>query len=54
MIKCPKCQAGIPLSLFTAELGRRSKGKTSEAKKRASRLNGLKGGRPPKRKGTKR
>jgi hypothetical protein len=54
MLKCPNCQAELPLSLFTGYLGSRSRGKTSEAKKRASRLNGKKGGRPPKQKGKKR
>jgi len=52
MIHCPHCNGRLPLSLFTAYLGRQSKGKTSERKKRASRLNGLKGGRP-KQKGRK-
>ena len=46
MIQCPHCNKAIPLALFTAHLGRLSKGKTSERKKIASRLNGLKGGRP--------
>ncbi len=50
MVQCPHCNKAIPLALFTAHLGKLSKGKTSEAKKRSSRLNGLKGGRP-KRKG---
>jgi hypothetical protein len=50
MVQCPHCNKAIPLALFTAHLGSLSKGKTSEAKKRSSRLNGLKGGRP-KRKG---
>jgi len=48
MIQCPHCNKAIPLALFTAHLGSLSKGKTSEAKKRSSRLNGLKGGRPKK------
>ncbi len=50
MIRCPHCNKVIPLALFTAHLGSLSKGKTSEAKKRASRENGKLGGRP-KRKG---
>ncbi len=50
MVQCPHCNKAIPLALFTAYLGSLSKGKTSERKKRSSRLNGLKGGRP-KRKG---
>jgi len=36
-------------SLFAKAMGRRSRGRTSEKKKAASRVNGLKGGRPPKR-----
>ena len=48
MIQCPHCNKAIPLALFTAHLGSLSKGKSSEAKKRSSRLNGLKGGRPKK------
>ena len=48
MVQCPHCDKAIPLALFTAHLGSLSKGKTSEAKKRSSRLNGLKGGRPKK------
>ena len=48
MVRCPHCNKAIPLALFTAHLGSLSKGKTSEAKKRSSRLNGLKGGRPKK------
>ncbi len=48
MVQCPHCNKAIPLALFTAHLGSLSKGKTSEAKKRSSRLNGLKGGRPKK------
>jgi len=48
MLKCPNCKQEIPLSLFTSYLGSRSRGKTSEAKKLSSRLNGRKGGRPKK------
>jgi len=46
--KCPHCDKDIPLAVFTAYLGSLSKGKTSERKKRASRENGKKGGRPRK------
>jgi len=46
MIKCPNCKHEVPISLFAAHLGGLSKGKTSEAKKRASRRNGKLGGRP--------
>ena len=47
-MKCPHCGKDIPITLFTAHLGRLSKGKTSAAKKRASRENGKLGGRPKK------
>ena len=53
MLQCPHCNKALPLALFTAYLGSLSKGKTSAAKKRASRENGKLGGRPPK-KGKKR
>jgi hypothetical protein len=46
MIQCPHCNKAISLALFTAHLGSLSKGKTSERKKKASRENGQKGGRP--------
>jgi len=46
MVQCPHCRKAIPLALFTAHLGSLSKGKTSEAKKRSSRLNGLNGYAP--------
>ncbi len=45
-LTCPHCNRKIPLALFTAHIGRVGGSKTSEAKKRSSRLNGLKGGRP--------
>ncbi len=51
MLNCPHCNKAIPLALFTAHLGRLSKGKTSERKKLASRENGKLGGRPKKQKG---
>ena len=47
-LTCPHCNRKIPLALFTAHIGRVGGSKTSEAKKRSSRLNGLKGGRPKK------
>jgi hypothetical protein len=43
-MKCPHCKKDIPLSMFTAELGKR----TSARKKLTSRENGKKGGRPKK------
>ncbi len=46
MLKCPHCDRGIPMSLFTKFIGKIGGSKTSEAKKRSSKLNGLKGGRP--------
>ena len=46
MLKCPHCDRGISLALFTAYIGKIGGSKTSEAKKRSSKLNGLKGGRP--------
>jgi len=42
----PSRNRKIPLALFTAHIGRVGGSQTSEAKKRSSRLNGLKGGRP--------
>ena len=51
---CPHCGHDIPIALFSAHLGRLNKGKTSEAKAKASRENGKLGGRPPKKKGKKR
>ena len=44
MLKCPHCDRGISLALFTAYIGKIGGSKTSEAKKRSSKLNGLKGG----------
>jgi len=44
-LDCPHCEKAIPLSLFAAHIGRIGGSKTSEAKKRSSKLNGLKGGR---------
>ena len=52
-MKCPTCGNAIPLKLFTAYLGSLSRGKTSKAKKKASRINGKLGGRPKKQKGSK-
>jgi len=46
MIQCPHCNKAISLALFTAYLGRLSRGKTSERKKKSSRENGKLGGRP--------
>ena len=43
-MKCPQCRKEIPLSVFTAELGRR----TSARKAKSSRENGKLGGRPKK------
>jgi len=49
-LPCPHCSEDIPITFFfsptMAHLGHLSKGKTSEAKKRASRENGKLGGRP--------
>ena len=52
-MQCPSCGVDIPITLFTAHLGRLSKGKTSERKKRSSRENGKLGGRPKKKRGKK-
>ncbi len=52
MLKCPHCDRVIPMALFTTFIGKIGGSKTSEAKKRSSKLNGLKGGRP-KQKGEK-
>ncbi len=46
MLKCPHCDKVISLELFTAYIGKIGGSKTSAAKKRSSRENGLKGGRP--------
>ncbi len=46
MLKCPHCKKGIPMAFFTAFIGKIGGSKTSEAKKRSSRENGQKGGRP--------
>jgi len=46
MLKCPHCSKVIPMALFTTFIGKIGGSKTSEAKKRSSKLNGLKGGRP--------
>ncbi len=46
MLKCPHCNKVIPMALFTTFIGKIGGSKTSEAKKRSSRENGLKGGRP--------
>jgi len=46
MLKCPHCNKVIPMALFAAFIGKIGGSKTSEAKKRSSKLNGLKGGRP--------
>jgi len=46
MLKCPHCKKVIPMALFTKFIGKIGGSKTSEAKKRSSRENGLKGGRP--------
>jgi len=46
MLKCPHCNRGIPIALFTTFIGKIGGSKTSEAKKRSSRENGLKGGGP--------
>jgi len=46
MLKCPHCNKVIPMALFTTFIGKIGGSKTSEAKKRSSKLNGLKGGRP--------
>jgi len=47
-LRCPHCDKAIPVSLFTAQIGRIGGSKTSEAKKRTSRENGKLGGRPAK------
>jgi len=46
MLKCPHCNKGIAIALFTTFIGKIGGSKTSEAKQRSSKLNGLKGGRP--------
>ena len=46
MLKCPHCKKVISMALFTTFIGKIGGSKTSDAKKRSSRLNGLKGGRP--------
>ena len=46
MLRCPHCNKVIPMALFTTFIGKIGGSKTSEAKKRSSRENGLKGGRP--------
>ena len=46
MLKCPHCDKVIPMALFTTFIGKIGGSKTSEAKKRSCRENGLKGGRP--------
>ena len=46
VLKCPHCSKELPMALFTAYIGKVGGSKTSPAKKRSSRLNGLKGGRP--------
>ena len=46
MLKCPHCTKVIPMALFTTFIGKIGGSKTSAAKKRSSKLNGLKGGRP--------
>ena len=50
-LKCPHCDKLIPLALFAAFIGRMGGSQTSPAKKRSSRLNGLKGGHHKKKKG---
>ena len=40
------CNKVIPMALFTTFIGKIGGSQTSEAKKRSSKLNGLKGGRP--------
>ena len=50
-LKCPHCDKVIPLALFTAFIGKMGGSKTSPAKKRSSRLNGLKGGHHKKQQG---
>jgi len=55
-MKCPHCKKEIPLKEYAKHFaasgdrvgGKASKGKTSDKKKRASRLNGKLGGRPKK------
>jgi len=47
-LRCPHCRKELPMALFTTFIGKIGGSKTSEAKKRSSRLNGLKGGRPKK------
>jgi len=49
-LRCPHCHQPLQLELFTSYLGRLGKGCTSAAKKKSSRANGRKGGRPKKKK----
>ena len=46
VLKCPHCRKELPMALFAAFIGKLGGSRTSERKKRSSRLNGLKGGRP--------
>ncbi len=46
MLKCPHCNRVIPMALFTTFIGKIGGSKTSDAKKRSSRLNGLNGYAP--------
>lgn len=48
LLNCPHCKKMIPMGYIASYLGRLSKGKTSEKKKKASRENGKLGGRPRK------
>lgn len=53
-MKCPRCNQplseGEVLSLYGSLMGHRAKGRTSDRKRRTSRENGAKGGRPKKQK----
>ncbi|HSR54333.1 MAG TPA: hypothetical protein VLV83_26195 [Acidobacteriota bacterium] len=48
LLRCPHCGEPIPPELIASHLGKMGGSKSTPAKRRASRLNGLKGGRPPK------
>ena len=53
-MKCPHCGNPISVNLLARGMGQVGGRKTSAAKKRSSRLNGQKGGRPTVGKGEKR
>jgi len=46
LMKCPNCGKQLPLSLLAQGMGQVGGSQTSAAKKRSSRVNGQKGGRP--------